>query len=89
MGACRKSRRFLGILVTMYYNDHAPPRFHARYGDFKASIEIETLALLEGELPPRVRGLVVEWASQHRQELRDDWELARRQAPLRRIAPLE
>ena len=23
--------RFLGIIITMYYNNHPPPHFHVRY----------------------------------------------------------
>jgi len=52
--------RFFGILIAMNYNDHPPPHFHARYGNNKAIIDIRTLRLLEGELPPRVFGLVME-----------------------------
>ena len=52
--------RFFGIVIQMYYNDHAPPHFHARYGGHKALIAIETLAVLNGHLPPRTLGLVVE-----------------------------
>lgn len=81
--------RFFGIIIAMYYNDHAPPHFHARYGGQKAVIDIETLALIDGELSPRALGLVTEWAARHRDELRADWELARKQAPLAPIAPLE
>ena len=81
--------RFLGIIITMNYNDHAPPHFHARYGGEQAIIEIETLHVLGGRLSPRVMGLVVEWALLHRDELLEDWRLARESAPLKRIAPLE
>lgn len=81
--------RFLGIIITMYYNEHNPPHFHARYGDQSAEIAIETLSIIAGKLPPRVLGLVMEWAALHCQELMDDWELARRQVELKRIAPLE
>jgi hypothetical protein len=81
--------RFLGIIVSMYFNDHPPPHFHARYAGHKALIDIETLTLLRGSLPPRVHGLVVEWALQHRQELRDNWNRARRQVDLVSIDPLE
>jgi len=24
--------RFLGIVIAMYYKEHAPPHFHAKYG---------------------------------------------------------
>lgn len=81
--------RFFGIIITMYFNDHPPPHFHARYGDHKALVAIDTLTILRGTLPPRVLGLVVEWASGHRTELMEDWRLARDQAPLKKIAPLE
>jgi hypothetical protein len=81
--------RFFGMVVTMCYNDHAPPHFHVRYGGQKALISINPPALLEGRLSPRLLGLVVEWAAVHREELSENWELARREAALNRIAPLE
>lgn len=81
--------RFFGIIVLMYFNDHPPPHFHVRYAGQRALISIESLTILEGKLSPRVLGLVVEWASMHQDELMADWELARRQAPLAPIAPLE
>jgi hypothetical protein len=81
--------RFFGIVITMYYNDHPPPHFHVRYGSQKALVAIDTLSLLHGRLSPRVRGLVVEWASQHQAELAENWSLARRQQPLQPIEPLE
>ncbi len=81
--------RFFGMLIAMYYNDHAPPHFHVRYGSQKGIIAIDTLVLLEGWLPARALGLVVEWAALHRNELRENWELARANAPLKKIEPLE
>jgi hypothetical protein len=81
--------RFFGIVVQMYYSDHEPPHFHVRYSGQKALVAIETLALLSGHLSPRVLGLVTEWAARHRAELIEDWKLARADAELRPIAPLE
>ena len=81
--------RFYGIVIRMYFSDHGPPHFHARYGGDEALVGIETLAVLHGRLPPRAQGLVVEWASLRQEELRDAWERAQRQEPLRRIAPLD
>jgi hypothetical protein len=81
--------RFFGIVIAMFYSDHQPPHFHARYGGHRASLAIETLAVLEGSLPPRVLGLVTEWAALHRNELAADWQRAREQAPLQPIPPLE
>lgn len=81
--------RFLGIIISMYYNDHPPPHFHARYGNQKAIISIETLSLLEGKLSPRVLGLVIEWASIHQGELLQNWQFARENLPLVQILPLE
>jgi hypothetical protein len=81
--------RFFGIVIQMYYRDHQPPHFHVRYGDQRALIAIEGLSTLRGKLSPRVYGMVIEWASIHQDELRENWDLARRQEPLNRIAPLE
>lgn len=81
--------RFFGIIITMYYNDHAPPHFHVRYGNQKALIGIKDLGVLEGKLKPRTLGLVIEWASQHQDELMKDWNLAQSNAPLEKIEPLE
>jgi len=81
--------RFFGMVIAMYYNDHAPPHFHVRYGEQKAVIGIDPIALLEGNLSRRAKGLIVDWAMEHQAELMADWELARQQAPLNRIEPLE
>jgi len=81
--------RFYGIIIAMFYSDHNPPHFHARYGRHGVVVDINTLRILEGAVPPRALGLVIEWAAQHRQELLDDWRLARDNQPLRRIEPLQ
>ncbi len=81
--------RFFGIVIAMYYNDHGTPHFHARYGGQKGRFAIDDLRMIEGTLSPRVRGLVVEWASQHQEELAHNWELAAKQQPLKAVAPLE
>lgn len=80
---------FLGIAIYMYYNDHAPAHFHAEYGDHEALFEISTLDVLRGVLPRRVHALVLEWAAQHRADLRHNWDFARDGLPLRKIEPLE
>ena len=80
--------RFFGIIIAMFFDEHNPPHFHARYGGDKASIEIETLRVLEGSLPPRVLGLVVEWSSQHREELFANWERVIQNKQPQKIDPL-
>ena len=81
--------RFFGIVVAMYYDDHPPPHFHVRYGEHRAILEIDTAAVLFGDLPYRVLGMVVEWAASHRAELEENWGRARARAPLMPIGPLE
>jgi hypothetical protein len=68
--------RFYGIVIQIYYGDHPPPHFHAVYGDFSAKIEIDSLNVLAGQLPPRAMSLVNEWASLHQTELRQAFEAA-------------
>ncbi|MHC4861420.1 MAG: DUF4160 domain-containing protein [Planctomycetota bacterium] len=80
---------FFGIAVYMYFDDHSPPHFHARYAEHEGLVAIDSLRVLAGSLPPRVLGMVMEWAAQHREELAENWERARQELPLNRIAPLE
>jgi len=80
---------FFGIIIAMYYNDHAPPHFHARYAEHEATVIIATLEILEGELPRRALSLVTEWAQLHKAELQENWELARLKLPPNPVPPLE
>jgi hypothetical protein len=79
---------FYGIVIAMYYRDHAPPHFHAVYGEHEATIVISTLAVLSGDLPTRALRLVQEWAELHRTQLVTNWNAARDHAPLTSIEPL-
>lgn len=72
----------------MYYGDHAPAHFHARYGEHEALIQISPLGIQQGFLPPRVLSLVIEWALIHQKELLEDWERAKTNQKLQKIAPL-
>ena len=72
----------------MFYDEHNPPHFHARYGSQKTAIDIRTLSVLEGRFPPRALGMVIEWASQHQAELLEDWDLARAGQVPNKIEPL-
>lgn len=80
--------RFFGIVIAMFYREHAPPHFHANYGEHHAQIRIPGL-VAEGDFPPRALDLVLAWARLHQVELAENWERARAGEPLRRIAPLE
>lgn len=81
--------RFFGIIIFMFYDDHAPPHFHAKYGEYRIQLTIDGLEILEGELPRRALSLVLEWAILHRGELRQNWQSARDGLPLQAIDPLE
>ena len=80
--------QFFGILIYLYYNEHAPPHFHAEYGGEEALYEIQTLRVYAGSLPRRVHNLVLEWADLHREELMQEWQKARNGEPLGKILPL-
>lgn len=81
--------RFFGIIVTVYYNDHPPPHFHAKYGGDEATILIETGKISGGRLSKRAMRLVEEWRALHENELMENWNLARARHPLNKIEPLE
>lgn len=79
---------FYGIVIAMYFDDHPPPHFHAKYGEHQAQIVIATGEVLHGELPRRALRLVREWTELHLHELVADWERAERDEPLVSIDPL-
>ncbi len=85
---------FRGIIISMYYNDHLPPHFHAEYAGRESKIDIEELTEIVNQgdspssrLPSRQLKIALGWAACHQQELMDNWELARAQRPLFKIAP--
>lgn len=80
--------RFFGIVIYLYFRDHNPPHFHAVYGEFEAEILIEDLSVDVGYLPPRVLGLVTEWAFMHKDDLIENWEIGRTGGTFKQIAPL-
>ena len=79
---------FYGIAIQMFWNDHAPPHFHALYGEYEAVIAIETLEVRRGRLPPRALALVLEWAQIHRAALLEAWNLCRLRQTPKKIEPL-
>ena len=79
---------FYGIIIRMFFNEHAPPHFHAQYGEYKASINIQSLELMEGKLPRRALNLVLDWAELHQGELLSDWELCEQHQQPVKINPL-
>ena len=81
--------QIFGILIRMYFDDHPPPHFHAKYTEDQAVIDIHRLSVIEGYLPRRALGLVLDWAELHQTELLADWDLCRAQQHPLKIAPLE
>lgn len=79
---------FYGIVITMFFNDHDPPHFHARCEGRRARFEIHTGEPMDGGLPVRAERLVRQWALLHRVELEEDWRLAQALEPLNSIDPL-
>ena len=87
---------FYGITIWMYYDEvqhlgrphFGRPHFHARYGEAEASVGIGSLAIIAGDLPPRARRLVIEWAAFRQADLRENWVRARSHQPLKSIEPL-
>lgn len=79
---------FYGIVIQMYWRDHAPPHFHALYGEHEVLLDLRDLRTIRGSLPRRAMALVLEWAAEHREELMEDWDLCSQLMPPRRIEPL-
>ena len=80
--------RFFGIIVFMFWREHQPPHFHAKYGDDEVTVEIQT-GKVAGNISPRVLNMVQEWRELHKDGLIANWKLAEENKPLKRIKPLE
>jgi len=80
---------FYGILIKMFFDDHAPPHFHAEYGEFELVIAINPIKIIQGDAPKRVKSMVLEWTALHQEELLLDWELCKNLQPPIAIEPLE
>ena len=80
--------RFLGITIAMYWRDHAPPHFHAKYAEYEITVNILT-GMVEGEFPKRALRHVTEWHALHRNELIVNWERCQKNEALKLIEPLE
>lgn len=81
--------RFFGIIIAIYWDDHAPPHFHAKYGGDEAVVDIKTGEILKGSLSRRTLSLVEEWRKLHASDLMQNWNLAEEHKPLHYISPLE
>ncbi|MCF8304296.1 MAG: DUF4160 domain-containing protein [Bacteroidales bacterium] len=81
--------RFYGIVIRMYFKDHNPPHFHAEYAGFNAEYDIETLDVIAGGLTNRAHAMVLEWASQHKRELLNNWKKAAVPEKMDKIEPLK
>ncbi|MFH1449666.1 MAG: DUF4160 domain-containing protein [bacterium] len=77
--------RFYGIIIKLFFGDHPPPHFHAVYGEYIALFNIETLEMIEGDLPTRAKKLVKEWVIMYKDELKNIWETQE----FRKLPPLE
>jgi len=80
--------RFFGIKIRIYFDDHAPPHFHATYEGVDCVIDIQRLSVIAGELSPRAMGLVIEWATLHKEELIQAWNRAQQNEAPGKIEPL-
>ena len=80
--------RFLGIVITMFGDDHNPPHFHVRYGECKALIAIDG-SIVKGVLPKSVLKNVFRWMEEHQEELLKNWELLKSGEGVQKIEPLD
>ena len=80
--------RFLGIVITMYFDEHPPPHFHATYGEYEISVDIRTGAI-EGYFPKRAIRHVQDWLELYREELLEAWTCIENREPFEKIRGLE
>ncbi len=77
--------RFYGIIIKMFFNEHNPPHFHAVYGEYNGTFDLNTLEMTEGDLPAKAKDLIKEWAAQYKNELLKMWNTQN----ITKLPPLE
>ena len=77
--------RFYGIVIKLFFGDHLPPHFHAVYGEYIGLFDINSLEMIEGDLPKRAKKLVIEWATINKHELKQMWD----SQEFRKLQPLD
>ena len=80
--------RFLGIVIGMFSREHPPPHFHAVYGEYQITVDIQN-GVVNGDFPNRALRLVLEWLDLHKDELFENWDLIQAGRPGKKIAPFE
>jgi hypothetical protein len=88
MGGVPTISRFVGISIAMFFDDHGPPHFHARHAEGGAKVRIDSLEVIESNLPRRQLRFVLAWAELRQDELRENRRLARAGETLQPIEPL-
>lgn len=81
--------RFRGIKITINWDEHNPPHFHAKYGGSEITVDINDLEVMDGEMPNKQTKMILGWAALHQEELLENWELARNKHDLFDIEPLK
>ena len=76
-------------MINMFYDDHAPPHFHATYAECKGIIDINNLKMIKGNLPRRALELILDWAELHQAKLLENWQLCETKQVPHKIAPLK
>ena len=80
--------RFLGIVIGIFSREHPPPHFHAVYGEYQITVEINS-GVVHGDFPKRALRHVLEWLELHEEELIEDWDRIQAGQPGKAIDPLE
>ena len=80
---------FYGIVIQMFRRDHGPPHFHALYAEHEVLIDLRDFRDIRGSLPERAMALVLEWAGEHHDELRENWSLCSELKMPKTIEPLK
>ncbi len=80
--------RFFGIAIYIYFNDHNPPHFHAKYGKYEILVSLKG-EILEGKFPAKAQNFVLRWLEINKEKLKENWKRAQKKKKLLKIKPLK
>jgi hypothetical protein len=63
-----------GIILRMFYADHAPPHFHATHSEKEGLFKLDDLEMLRGDLATKDQKKVKKWAEPRKAKLKEMWK---------------
>jgi hypothetical protein len=73
-GKMKEVADIFDVKIKVFNDGTAEPNFFAFYREFMGQFDLDSLVMIDGNLPAATATIVAEWADDHRDELWEAWE---------------